>query len=145
MNIPKLYNIPVSENFILPDHGSHELFQYITNIKINNENLFMKGFNNIPSTDIQYVFNITKEPLTEENINKVKCWLVFNRLANRICEKCGDKKDIIKLQICSECCLSWYCSEKCQYEDWNRHKLRCNKPDAPLDQGYQKIVLLQTE
>lgn len=142
MSIPKLYDL--KENTIIPHPTSQEYYNYLINLKIDNENLFLKAINNLPTTDINYVFEKTNMPQSVQNLNHIRTGLVFNLLTNRICENCGDKSNIIKLKICSECCLSWYCSEKCQHEHWDSHKLRCCKPDAPLDNGYQKITLVNT-
>ncbi|KAI9009079.1 hypothetical protein DFJ74DRAFT_686761 [Hyaloraphidium curvatum] len=45
-----------------------------------------------------------------------------------LCGECGAKatKDK-KLQQCSRCHATWYCSRECQKEAWKLHKDRCGK------------------
>ena len=40
---------------------------------------------------------------------------------NLICKKCGNKS----LYRCSNCKNTFYCSQKCQIDDWERHKIEC--------------------
>ena len=145
MSVPKLYKIPHERDGLkLPPHGSQELLYYITWLRTeDNQLLFEKAYKNIPNSDVDYLLNVTKEPSTQQERTKLSQMLAFNRLANRICENCGDKKDITKLSICNDCGLAWYCSKECQTNHWDIHKLRCCKPDGPLDEGYQAIALLR--
>jgi hypothetical protein len=145
--VPYLYNIPVdlNNNFKLPEHGSDELMHYITNLKTRDNKLIgQKAIENIPIKDINLVLNKINPRIGPELINQVSILrhaLAYNRLANRICEQCGDKNDIIKLMICEDCCLSWYCSKECQVKHWNTHQLRCCNEYGPLDKGYQAIFM----
>eukprot|EP01084_Bolivina_argentea_P128814 227618_1 len=46
-----------------------------------------------------------------------------------------------KLQVCSGCMTSWYCSRQCQKKDWkNGHNRQCDRSWAVL-----KIKLLMTD
>ena len=152
LSIPKLYKIPhEKDGFRLPPPGTQELLYYITWLRIDdNKLLFERAFKNVPKADIDLLINKTKETEGEiVDIEKKRLqyaqMLAFNILANRICDHCGDKKDITKLSICSDCALSWYCSKECQQRHLNTHKLRCCQPDGPLDRGYQAIALLNTK
>jgi hypothetical protein len=101
------------------------LFQYITSLKMDNgENLFFKGVNNLPVKDIEKLITVTSEgeKPTQETVTKSTQMLTFNLLANRICEQCGDKRDLTKLFICGSCALAWYCSKECQERHWSTHK-----------------------
>lgn len=40
-----------------------------------------------------------------------------------MCDICGELK--AHLKRCSQCKKKWYCSKKCQREDWNKHKKIC--------------------
>ena len=112
---------------------------------VRGENLFLKGVNNLPLKDIEKVFNITSEgeEPTQEKVTHLAQMLTFNLLANRICEQCGDKRDLTKLSICGSCALAWYCSKECQERHWSTHKLRCCKKDGPLNTGYQAIAMVK--
>ena len=145
VSVPDLYKIPhEKDGFKLPPHGSQELLYYITWLRTqDNQLLFEKAYKNIPNSDVDLILNTTKEPSTEQERTKLSQMLAFNRLANRICENCGDKKDITKLSICNDCGLAWYCSKVCQINHWDTHKLRCRNVDGPLDKGFQAIALVK--
>ena len=82
----------------LPPHGSQELLYYITWLRTeDNQLLFEKAYKNIPNSDVDYLLNVTKEPSTQQERTKLSQMLAFNRLANRICENCGDKKRYYKI------------------------------------------------
>ena len=38
---------------------------------------------------------------------------------------CAVCKTSINLNLCSNCKTTYYCSKKCQHQDWHRHKLEC--------------------
>ncbi len=147
MSVPELYKIPHEvPGFQIPPHGSPMQVQYITSLKMGNgENMFLKGVNNLPIKDIEKVFNVTSEgeEPTQEKVTHLAQMLTFNLLANRICEQCGDKRDLTKLSICGSCALAWYCSKECQERHWSTHKLRCCKKDGPLNTGYQAIAMVK--
>ena len=148
MSVPKLYKIPhETDTFNFPDPGSNHLVQYITSLTLENgENLFTKGCHNIPWADVHKILPLVKPtdfPSPVDTVNHVRQMLVFNLLANRICENCGDKRDTRKLSLCNDCALAWYCSKQCQENHWNIHKLRCCNPQGPLNEGYQSIAILK--
>ena len=68
--------------------------------------------------------------------------LAFNRLANRICENCGDKKILQNYRFVMIVDYV-YCSKVCQRNHWDTHKLRCRNVNGPLDNGFQAIALLK--
>lgn len=43
------------------------------------------------------------------------------------CDTCGKRSSYTKMKKCSRCRNATYCSVECQKEDWNRHKLECQK------------------
>jgi hypothetical protein len=149
MPAPDLYKIPhETSSFRLPEHGSPELVNYISNLTLGNgDNLQATSASNIPIADINKVLPYMEADDTSprDKCVKVAQILAFNRLANRICEECGDKSELTALSICSDCALSWYCSKECQGKHWDTHKLRCCKRTGPLDTGYQCIAILNTQ
>jgi len=146
---PDLYKIPhETSSFRLPEHGSPNLVLYISNLTTaGGGNLLVTAASNVPIADINKVLPYMEADDTSpiDKCAKVAKMLAFNRLANRICEECGDKSDLTALSICSDCALSWYCSKECQRQHWDTHKLRCCKRTGPLDTGYQAIALLETK
>jgi hypothetical protein len=149
MPAPGLYKIPhETSSFRLPEHGSPELANYIANLTTaDGDNLLVAAASNVPVADITKVLPYMGEDGASpaEQCVRVSQMLAFNRLANRICEECGDKSDLTALSICGDCALSWYCSKECQGKHWDTHKLRCCKRTGPLDTGYQCIAILNTQ
>ena len=150
MSIPTLYKFPNETNeFQLPDFGTQELIAYLASLTFEDgTSVFMTGLRNIPVADIQLLSTYAKREQNETNetfIQRLGQMILFNRLSNRICEKCGDKHDIRKLSLCRDCGLSWYCSKECQEQHWSTHKLRCCKQDGPLDKGYQQMTFLEVD
>ncbi len=41
------------------------------------------------------------------------------------CNLCGKKSQTN--QKCTGCYLTWYCSQNCQKDDWNKHKIKCKE------------------
>jgi hypothetical protein len=68
--------------------------------------------------------------------------LALNRLTNRICNHCWNKKNIAMLQACAACGMTWYCNEACRAADKENHSKWCCNPDAKPDQGPLKVVVL---
>lgn len=146
MSLPTLYHFPEETNsFNLPEHGSRELINYVTTLTLNNDNVFGKAMYYLPDADSQLLLDLPgqfeNEP-QEVKLSRMKQSVVFMRLTNRICEFCGDKRDIRKLKICADCCISWYCSKDCQANHWPIHKQRCQQKNGPLDKGYQQLAFL---
>jgi len=46
-------------------------------------------------------------------------------IIGRICHTC--KKSSKQMKKCSDCKVAYYCSEKCQKEDWKSHKTECRR------------------
>jgi hypothetical protein len=49
---------------------------------------------------------------------------IFDKKLYKSCNTCGRYQEH-KMKKCSKCNLRYYCDEKCQRKDWNKHKLRC--------------------
>ena len=74
--------------------------------------------------------------------------VVLNRLNNPICNFCLDKKDTSKLLVCDACNMTFYCSEKCQHEDWlnplrQSHRDWCCNSTAKPDEGPLQMILVK--
>lgn len=140
---PELYKFPHEINtFHIPNHGTPELVNYVLSLQLNDgTSVIQRGMANLPDADV----NIIMPYMENKNDMQARASLTINRLTNRICEKCGDKSDIRCLMICKDCCLSWYCSKRCQESDWERHMLRCCRPGGPLDTGYQGIAIMEID
>lgn len=156
--IPTLHNITCEDGFILPPHGP-ELINYIAQLYIpckdnssDVESLLHRAICNVPVADVELVMDhINKHSLlsveSPKSPDKLKeqCTIqvALIRLSNRICEHCGDKSNILRLQLCSECALSWYCNSTCQAAHWDTHKRRCCQVNGPLDMGYQQLAFVK--
>jgi hypothetical protein len=102
----------------------------------------------MPIVDLEHLLPLLKpEPneTDEDVVIKGAQMLIFNRLANRICEECGDKHDIKKLSLCTDCAMCWYCNSDCQSKHWSTHVKRCCQIDGPVDEGYNKPVILKVK
>ena len=47
------------------------------------------------------------------------------------CACCEQKGADVKLQACSGCTTTYYCSTTCQKQDWKQHKQTCQPPPPP--------------
>lgn len=94
----------------------------------------------LPQKDVDLIKNIS-----DENEELIRMKLAMNRLTNRICNKCHDKRELSKLSLCSQCGSTWYCNKDCQEKDWDNHIHRCNKQDGPLDKGPMAITLVSVK
>ena len=59
-------------------------------------------------------------------------------LKNNVCHNCWKQKYAHELNRCTQCKFAWYCSKKCQLDDWkNGHSHRCKsiKKSHLNDQG----------
>lgn len=81
----------------------------------------------------------------EDDIETIKMKIVFNRFANRLCNKCFSGKHTINkhLKLCTGCYSTWYCSRECQLADRSQHSRWCNQRDASPDQGPLAVALVQ--
>ncbi|KIJ97004.1 hypothetical protein K443DRAFT_681843 [Laccaria amethystina LaAM-08-1] len=49
------------------------------------------------------------------------------------CSNCHKpKKEVIELRKCSKCKSAWYCSKKCQKENWKDHKAFCHHAERGI-------------
>jgi len=119
----------------LPPHGSEALLAHLNGFE-----WLPRAMASLPDADIEHVRAAIDIP--ESEWESLRYHLVCNRLANRICEACGDKHDLTKLRLCSGCHLSWFCGSTCAQRQWKIHQLRCGKTDGPLDTGFQAIVMV---
>ncbi|KAI0078615.1 hypothetical protein K474DRAFT_1660225 [Panus rudis PR-1116 ss-1] len=52
----------------------------------------------------------------------------------RQCQKCWKRRSAtVKLQVCSQCKITAYCSRECQKADWKFHKTACKANQEHLD------------
>ena len=58
------------------------------------------------------------------------------------CFWCGQKES--KLSCCSQCCVTLYCSKRCQKKDWKTHKLIClslaNEKKSMENAGFKRKI-----
>lgn len=130
-----------------PGHGTQELCQLFVDISVptgphQGEPLLAVAANNVPDADVKLVEKVTGK---KQDPKEMRCHLALNNLCNAICNKCLDKRDLLKLGLCDHCCLTWYCSERCRVADWETHRLRCGRRDGPLDQGPMKLIFAEIE
>ena len=152
MDVPKLYHFPTeNDSFTMPGFGTFELQRYITEqLRLEDgTNVFTKGIQNMCLVDMEHVLPLLKPECNETDedmVIKAAQMLTFNRLANRICEECGDKSNIKQLSLCTACCTSWYCGQTCQLKHWSTtHKHRCRQMDGPADTKYNQPVIAKVK
>ncbi|KAF8652510.1 hypothetical protein AX16_004366 [Volvariella volvacea WC 439] len=50
-------------------------------------------------------------------------WFEMRKLMTpRFCRQCGGREPDVQLFCCGSCLIAWYCSKKCQVENWKTHK-----------------------
>lgn len=105
---------------------------------------FWKAVWAVPQIDLDYCRQMASTKLTDLEL---RVGLVRNRWGNPICEGCcqKDPETITRLNRCTRCFLSAYCSKDCQRKMWPQHRERCNNPNGPLDDGPQAIVFLKLD
>jgi NADH pyrophosphatase NudC (nudix superfamily) len=151
-SVPKLYHFPMeTDSFKIPEFGSQQLLQYINTLyfdDINHEHVLTLAIHNMVLADIEALLPYMQTNLNitdEEKVLNAAQTLVFNRLSNRICDKCGNKHDIKKLSLCRNCGMTWYCSKKCQVEHWPKHIERCCQSNGPVETGYMAMAVLKID
>lgn len=99
------------------------------NVYINNYNHFRVGLNNTIETLIRLIHkrNTNFKLLNKDVLNLILQKLTLNskyvNYVPRRCRYCGEKATL----SCIKCIDIFYCSQKCQYRDWVKHKLICKK------------------
>jgi len=92
-----------------------------------NKNKKKKQKPRVPSStgSVQYHMNIA---------NKME-----NLAGKRSCAACGAHGLNVKLNVCSRCHKTYYCSVECQRKDWPKHKDPCKKIAAE-EADYEKFI-----
>lgn len=101
---------------------------------------FIQAYNSVPESDIEYLKQWGKE---SDDI--LKRQLLIVRYTNPICENCLKKPPSVELNRCGRCYIAMYCSRECQKKHWEKHKYRCCKRTAPLDDGPMRFAVLPVE
>ncbi len=70
-----------------------------------------------------------------EKDNSLTRFLVLNRILHPVCNTCRFEGDVSKLQCCTSCQMTFYCSKTCQTTDWSKHKEWCCKLFAKPEEG----------
>ena len=91
---------------------------------------YRKAVEHYPKVEFQtykeYLYEI--DPHANETDQVIKDKLVQIRWTNPICRPCGKRGSDLSqpsMKLCGHCCLEFYCSQKCQRQDWPRHKSWC--------------------
>ncbi|KAK9893964.1 hypothetical protein P389DRAFT_111061 [Cystobasidium minutum MCA 4210] len=50
-----------------------------------------------------------------------------------LCDGCGLRSESKRLRRCGRCKAKWYCSQRCQREDWHAHQYCCSRLPATLE------------
>lgn len=59
------------------------------------------------------------------------------------CRNCNQTEQKLEnFKLCSGCRCVFYCSEKCQKEDWKKHKIMCN---IKVEKNYELVNFLTTK
>jgi hypothetical protein len=110
-----------------------------------------KAYDCLPVADVEYAMaSMTRNATGKAKLgadadtageHRLKLGLCINLHNNRICENCCSK-DASKLQLCTKCCLSWYCSYVCAAKHFMLHQLRCQNTQGCLDNGSMQLVMV---
>lgn len=105
---------------------------------------FTTAKNNVTKADVKFLQNLTQssggKAVSEDGARQMTAEI---RWGNRICNKCMDKSDILKLFFCDKCYLVQYCSKYCLNTDSSEHQKRCCDPNGPLDDGPQCFAVAE--
>ena|ERR1019366_2411535 len=87
---------------------------------------FFKACRNVSKQELEaYAKNIT---VSDQELREI---VVATHWSNPICNICHTTD--ANLQYCDFCCLVFYCSQKCEEDDWNQHRPICCNSDAFFD------------
>lgn len=103
-----------------------------------------EGAKRLPVAEAAQIAAITGSPSVDD-LDTLKLKLVFNRFANRLCNRCYAGKQVVNkhLKLCTGCYSTWYCGRDCQLADRPVHRQWCNKPDASPDKGPLRVALVR--
>jgi hypothetical protein len=91
--------------------------------------------------NIQKIDVHTLDSMKNASNEYIKCQYIlsmvkFNKNANRngilICNFCNKRSEHKKHKKCAKCYETYYCSIKCQKNNWKQHKLKCIKFIKPV-------------
>lgn len=98
---------------------------------------------NVPASEVENVANIMQVVLDDANTKQFRSRIAVSRIVNRICNRCHNKSKPQDLLWCSRCKMTFYCSTKCQHDDWVEHKKWCCCTNAEVDKGPQRTVIMR--
>lgn len=77
-----------------------------------------EGAKRLPVAEATQIAAITGSPSVDD-LETLKLKLVFNRFANRLCNRCYAGKQVVNkhLKLCTGCYSTWYCGRDCQLAD----------------------------
>ncbi len=103
-----------------------------------------EGAKRLPLAEATQIAAMTGSPPVDD-LETLKLRLVFNRFANRLCNRCYAGKHVVdkKLKLCTGCYSTWYCGQDCQLADRPVHREWCNKPDASPDKGPLRVAMVR--
>lgn len=95
-----------------------QLVGYIEKLKNYKIKLRQGNYDESDNCNGKYYLDCTKKQLKK---------FMKNGFCDRICRNCEKSGKRKEMKVCSRCKISWYCSQKCQKEYWNKHKKFCKK------------------
>lgn len=104
---------------------------------------------NIPDAEVALL-----QSVSDYDADRLRGAIVINRVHNRICNHCYDKRAPQQLDACGGCHLTFYCSAQCQLADWNgepdkngrprqKHSAWCRMPGAQCDAGPLRSAIVK--
>lgn len=87
-----------------------------------------------------------KKKALQEAINDLRIKLAFNRISNRVCNNCVDKRfPKEKLICCEKCRLTFWCSPRCKNENAAEHAKWCMQDIDAVETGPMRVAILKTD